>query len=352
MIWVLALGFGANQCVVAAEEQRIERLARLLGSEQFDEREKAAKELVEIGAPGLEVLRRAATSPDAEIARRAKECVQRIELNVKVGIYLRQLRSTDNEERLKAVRELSGIGRELRTVLPSLVELLDDPDIQVKEYAVIVLGGIGPEAESALPKLLGILKEKGSGTSDLRLRVMQVLKPLGPSGRKGVPILIEILETDTPQMQEYAAHTLGKIGQENPRVGSALLKAVSQTGNWEVQYSAAFSLAQLRMEGEKAVPAILKMLRTRAFDTHEEESRERTLVFCLGLYGSQAAPAIPYLVGVVKDEKRRVSLRENALEVLIQIGPMAHEAVPGLKDLKGRVTSRVLEEITEQLNQK
>jgi predicted RNase H-like nuclease (RuvC/YqgF family) len=83
----LALG-SACSTPAFAEETRVERLVRQLGAENFDERDKALKELIEIGAPALEALQKAAASPDAEVAMRAKACIPEIERNDKVVQFL------------------------------------------------------------------------------------------------------------------------------------------------------------------------------------------------------------------------------------------------------------------------
>jgi hypothetical protein len=83
---VLLLGVGlltpALVRVPAAETAGAARVAKLveqLGSGDFGEREKASKELDDIGAPALEALHRAASSEDAEVRRRAEELVRKIE---------------------------------------------------------------------------------------------------------------------------------------------------------------------------------------------------------------------------------------------------------------------------------
>ena len=54
----------------------IERLIVQLGSDTFDEREAASKALVGIGEPALPALRRASSSEDAEVRRRARDVMK------------------------------------------------------------------------------------------------------------------------------------------------------------------------------------------------------------------------------------------------------------------------------------
>src|SRR5262249_20237677 len=85
---LLALLLGVGLTLVAslpspavenADKEKIARLIDQLGSGVFTERQKATKELVAIGAPALEALRKAAQSEDAEVRKRANELVQKVE---------------------------------------------------------------------------------------------------------------------------------------------------------------------------------------------------------------------------------------------------------------------------------
>ena len=53
-------------------EEQVGQLIKQLGNESRQERERATRELVQLGAPALEALRRAMKDPDAEVALRAR----------------------------------------------------------------------------------------------------------------------------------------------------------------------------------------------------------------------------------------------------------------------------------------
>jgi hypothetical protein len=62
-----------------SDNQRVARLIRQLGDDEFAKREAASKELETIGAPAMGALRKAAASgDDLEIRRRSKQLVQAI----------------------------------------------------------------------------------------------------------------------------------------------------------------------------------------------------------------------------------------------------------------------------------
>jgi hypothetical protein len=84
--WVLALAILAAT-VAAGEPLRsstgpnaadVERLVQQLGSDRYAEREAASKALAEIGEPAMKPLRKAASSDDAEVRRRAKQLLEDI----------------------------------------------------------------------------------------------------------------------------------------------------------------------------------------------------------------------------------------------------------------------------------
>ncbi len=84
--WLPALVLGLGVLIAApaadapkADAERIAQLIKQLGSESFEEREKATKDLETIGVPALDALRRAAKDGEAEVKTRADALVQKLE---------------------------------------------------------------------------------------------------------------------------------------------------------------------------------------------------------------------------------------------------------------------------------
>jgi HEAT repeat protein len=331
--WVVAMVLARPGSSRAEEpiEKRVQALVRLLGSENFDEREKAVQELIKVGARALEPLRKASASADPEVARLARVCIAKIEHNAKVDALLRKLRSTKPEEREEGSIGLCDLAPELEPIVPALIAALDDPDIQVREFVAVVLYHMGPKSEKALPKLLAILQDKSAGTNGLRLWVIRALKAMGPPAKQAVPILLIILETETPEMRMYAADGLGSLGQDDPKVGPALLLALSNR-HIRVSLNSAYALHALRTEPERAVQAVMHILEHYPFKK-EEMSVKASFIRLLGYYGPQAEPAITYLVKVCGDLGGDPAVRGDAKRALVKIGPAAYKALPGLKEL-------------------
>src|SRR5262245_10668624 len=78
----IAIGVTLFTGPLAAADEQVGRLITQLGSKQFAEREAASAALDALGEPALASLRKARTSEDAEISRRAEGLVARIERRV------------------------------------------------------------------------------------------------------------------------------------------------------------------------------------------------------------------------------------------------------------------------------
>ena len=63
------------------------------------------------------------------------------------------LKSTDNEDRIKAVRLLQHRHSDASIVVPALMESLSDDDREIRWSAAIGLGYFGADAEGAVPEL-------------------------------------------------------------------------------------------------------------------------------------------------------------------------------------------------------
>jgi len=84
LLMILALNLGILAVVPSnaadqASPDQIKKLIDMMGSGNFEEREKASEQLDTIGVPALEALRKALKSDDAEVRRRSEELIAKIE---------------------------------------------------------------------------------------------------------------------------------------------------------------------------------------------------------------------------------------------------------------------------------
>src|SRR5262245_23581464 len=81
-----------------AMTDRVDRLIRQLGDEEFDKRESASKALDAIGEPALNALRKAAaSSEDLEIRRRAKRIVESVTGRIRAAAAKKELARWEGE---------------------------------------------------------------------------------------------------------------------------------------------------------------------------------------------------------------------------------------------------------------
>ena len=130
------------------EPAAIADLIRKLGNDQFKQREEAERALRAIGRPALPALDKAATDPDAEIARRAKDCRETI---------VQQL-GPQAEQALLAVRLL--LRRAPHGVVAALLEHLPAaPSTDVEEAIWFGIDALAARAKEFDPALVAGLTD-------------------------------------------------------------------------------------------------------------------------------------------------------------------------------------------------
>jgi hypothetical protein len=141
---------------------RVRSLVHSLGDVEFAEREKASAALVKMGPVAAAVLRHALHDPDPEIARRARECLDMLELDLDdllMGAAIRQIVADRPEGAVKAFLAMlpaasEATAREAMAALTVLVQAgrnpdpvllrgLNDPDPIIRAAAAGVLGRDG-----------------------------------------------------------------------------------------------------------------------------------------------------------------------------------------------------------------
>jgi HEAT repeat protein len=340
MAVLAALVVGASASIASADEWRIARLVRQLGAESFEERERATRELLEIGGPALAALRDAAASTDAEIARRAKACIPEIERNERGLSAARALKSWFPQVRAAAADELTRMAGYARRAVPHLVEALDDPDPNVRLRVFVALRHIGKDARSAVPKLVRIIKDDKATVDDRYLAATDLgaFYPTPEQVDEVVPILLRWLaQEDCIELQTAAAMALGAFGRREKRAVPALIRALDHPRS-SVHVAAAASLAILGKEPEIAVPAIMAFLKKHKGDPAYAEARSSVILF-LADFG---APALGMILDTAKDKDEFLVVRRGAIRALGNMGTAAREVAPVLRDMMKREGERRL----------
>ncbi len=262
------------------------------------------------------------------------------------------------EVRTRAASAFCGISREMqatKSALPRLIQLLRDPDDNVRSSAVSVFVFRGPDAEPAVLELTRIVKEDkdpyirehaamalrttsiksqhmlidllDEKDAKTRLAVAEALlgkykgTDVQDELRKSVPKLKLLLHDENAELRRAAAEALRFQMADHNDCVTELTKALADK-DANVRYAAAINVLEL---GEAAKPALDEILKVT--------SDENTL-FCrqLTIALPRVGPAtIPGLIKLLADKDANV--RAYAADGLGKFGAAAKESVPALKGL-------------------
>lgn len=188
------------------DENKIKQLIRQLGDDDFERREQASQALVAIGAPAKTLLTQAKTNDDVEIARRAEECLVRIDQGATEQVLAAAIRHLAQQKQpgtaglfldYLLVGEFESLNEEVRKQLPrvailqgkadpTLVAALADPSPVKRGAAGAALARAGAtDQQDAIRKLLT--------DPDPSVRYRLGLALIGRRDRDAVPTLIDLL---------------------------------------------------------------------------------------------------------------------------------------------------------------
>ena len=216
----------------SADQDRLEKLVRQLGSDSFALRQKASKELKAAGPRAIPVLRKGMSNTDKEIARGAKDCLEEIQSGM---IRTQSLAAA----RLLALRRPDGATAVVFDFLP-----LADDEILADEL-LTTLAVVGLHKGKADPVLFKALKDAvpakrsaaalvlgGSTDAQHRLAVRPLLADADAKVRlqaalalakmydvEAIPVLIDMLAESPPaQRQQMEAVLVELAGPWAPTV--------------------------------------------------------------------------------------------------------------------------------------
>jgi hypothetical protein len=129
------LTFLRGQVRADADLEKVRALVKQLGDDSFEVREKATQGLIDLGDAALPELRRATKDGDAEVAARARRCLDRIaEVRGPEGLLTAALR-------LVAVKRPPGAAEVLLALAPSLTDEADARELRGALAAVALRDG-------------------------------------------------------------------------------------------------------------------------------------------------------------------------------------------------------------------
>jgi HEAT repeat protein len=256
----------------SVDPKELDKLVQRLGSSNFQEREEASQKLIAVGPLAVERLRRAIDDPDAEVARRAKLCLDRIEGNGNVEVLtaavrrLVKLRPDGALQTLldylpfapeETVQEETWFGLDALAahdgrVPAEVARVLRDPIPVRRAAAGYLLSRRGDARQRAAAKAL-------LSDPDLLVRLRTAQGLMGAADKDALPALIALLDQDSItlawQAEELLHYAAGDEVIPDVRVGAGSAKSRRHAHQawqaWWNQHSARVDLSRMEKCGRR-----------------------------------------------------------------------------------------------------
>jgi HEAT repeat protein len=180
-------------------------------------------------------VRHVVTAALGEIAPADKEVIAALVSRLRTG------------DRLSAVKALGHFAADAREAVPTLVELVKDPDTETRLTAVIILGEIGPDAALAVRVLTEALRD---ADATVREHAAESLGQIGTEDASTIAALSEALKDNNSRVRRDAVRTLGQIG---PAAKSAVpaIRGLQKDESENVRSAARTALRQIDPQASK-----------------------------------------------------------------------------------------------------
>jgi hypothetical protein len=339
------LNFLRRRTPTDADREKIEKLIRRLGSEEFAEREQATTDLIARGPIALPFLNKAKRDPDAEIAHRVEHCLREIAIGPgpavpaavarqlaqrapagALAVLLDYVPFADDEiveEEVLSALVLLGRGK----ADPVLVKALRDDRPRRRGAAAYVLGrSADKEQRAAVAKLLR--------DPEARVRLQAVQGLIAGHDKVAVLPLIDLLTCDVPDVTWQAEELLARLaGDKMPDTTSgdgskpARQKQRDAWADWWRRQGDQIELA--RLEQEAPVLGLTLMARVDQKTIWEVDRAGKTQWSLSGLDGPiEARMLSSNRILIAENSGNRVTERDRTGKVLwkVDIGDPALSA--------------------------
>lgn len=350
IVGLLVVGMmGARPVSAESPREQAQKLMKVLRTDKkAEKRADAAERLGSLGASdAVPALAEALRDTDAQV--RGKAAYSLWELKDYAGPSLAAIRAavdaeSDGRTILNEVALLRHLKVDAKALQPAVERALADSNFEVRLDAArqlvgdvdamrllpIAIEGVG-EHSPEFNDSVGLLKDLAD-TNDRRL-----VAPLLDTARKGdkrqahyasdyllffkpvppdvLPILQRFLDSPDPEVREYGANSLERLGTDAkfaaPRL-TQLLKDPSE----DVRQEAAETLRGIGPAAQAAVPALIEAFQT----TKKREARE-ACVMALSAMGAASKPAIPILRKELDNPALDGFLRNTIQRALTNLAP-------------------------------
>ena len=252
-------------------------LIQLLSDQDKEVRNAASRALVAIGQGAAQAVVVALRNQDGNIRSGAALILGKLGLNPECLAALSEaLKDQDASVRRSAALSIGTFaqGPDATTVIPALIDALENPDESVRSRAARALSGVRPEGpeydvfgrplpkplipipslpKSVIPILIGALKDQDPA---VRRQAAEALAGIGPVAKAAAPALFESLTDRNPDVCRYATYALRNIGVKPPAIIPALNRLLKHPDR-RIRDVAVEALTNI---GAPAVPSLVRLL--------------------------------------------------------------------------------------------
>ena len=298
--------------------------------------------------PAITSLVKLCADANEPVRHAAYSALDRIK-NAPAGAIAELLKHSDPKVAFDAARALNGMKSLPKSIIPTLVAVLqspkkrqeegDEPNLIRLEIAEI-LANFGKDAQEAIPALVGVLQttqledflkyyrpRPGDDPNSARNDESPAMMALRKIGKPAVPALVELLNNKSALVRWQAASVLAGIGPDAKEALPSLQNAFDEEfKRQEIDLSvvATTALAQVLLGADPVQPVgkVAEILKD------DDDVVRLQTVRILARFGRQAESAVPALIPLLDD--RVDAIKFEVTNTLRAIGPGAKAAIPAL----------------------
>ncbi|MEM1010101.1 MAG: HEAT repeat domain-containing protein, partial [Myxococcota bacterium] len=231
----------------------------------------------------------------------------------RVSRWVRKLRSAQEEDRIKAAKALGDMREGARSARSHLrIALYSDRSEHVREHALRALFAMG---QHGFPAWLYGLQSPHTHIRNLTEHHLE------ERAQALTPQLAKLLRSPIEDERQQAVLALSKLSPKHLEARLALVNVFSTTNS----HLKIFVAKKMQQHPKVVYKTVVPQL-TQALHRHRDDAWVRApLMRLLAKLGPHAAPAIPTLLSLVKEEDK--TLRRTALKTLEQIGSKGAKAL-------------------------
>lgn len=235
-------------------------------------------------------------------------------------IELLAQRSEPAELRALVAESLAADRRAINEALPAVIGLLSgEHSTEATHAAIRAVSRCGLSAADAVPSLIQLVSDP-----ELSDDAISALGQIGPAAADAIPVLVD--ELDRLGAEGLATHGVcTALGQIGPAAIHAL-RARLETAGDAVQCRVLEALAEIGPPAAPALPALLELLQPAGSLDADNEERMLLALQAVAKMGPAARSAVPDLAAILLDREQPGYTRGWAAIALGAIGPDAAES--------------------------